>query len=87
MDNQNVIVRVFAAAADKLSGMGYESEVDECYSGRGMYGKSCVGIITDASGATVGAAVQLAATEQDVPDPMSLVPRRSDSMGRKTIYY
>jgi hypothetical protein len=58
-----------------------EGEVYEGYSGRGMYGKTCVGIVTKESPIKVGyAAAKAGIPEKDLP-------LRSDNMGLSTIYY
>ena len=48
---------IFGKAAEYLEDDGYEAEVRENYSGRGMYGRETVGIVTSAPGTMVGAAV------------------------------
>jgi len=89
-------VEVFTRAAEILENQGYESSVYEDYSGRAMYGATCTGITTDASGPRVGMAVAVAvheiAVESEVfEDPleiaMQMCPSRTDSMGLSTIYY
>lgn len=57
---------------DILQGEGYEAELYENYSGRGMYGKTTTGVTTDASPATIEA--------MDIGC-------RMDSMGLDFIYY
>lgn len=69
-----------------------ESEVYQNYSGRGMYGKICVGLVTQASPITVGIAIgQLAHTDEDweylIFELGELPFQRSDSLGLDTIYY
>lgn len=52
---------IVASAED----MGYEIELRESYSGRGMYGKTTVGIVCDSLGDFVGAVAQAAANLAD----------------------
>jgi hypothetical protein len=62
----------FATATRKLSAAGYEPD---SYSGRGMYGKECVGVIV-ASYAEVARAAQIVGREPT-----------TDSMGRGVVAY
>lgn len=91
--------QVFDVAADLLKEQDYEASVSLNYSGRGMYGKNCVGIVTGAPAVLVGwalvtAIMKLAETQPDPdtytledPDLIDLLPRRTDNMGRDLIYY
>lgn len=57
-----------------------EVDIREEYSGRGMYGKTCVALVTDdvmAVGYACGA----------LGIPFDDVPGRTDSMGRQTVVY
>lgn len=67
--------------ANDLDGLGYDAEVHEDYSGRGMYGRTCVGISTNAPGVVIG--FLLAEANVDFDD----LPDSTDSMGLSTIYY
>jgi hypothetical protein len=62
----------------------------QSYSGRGMYGKRCVGFVTDGDLFSAGAAVAAALVDQDlahrVEDLAELGVSR-DSMGHDTIVY
>lgn len=80
---------------EKLSDIGYYAEIHKDYSGRGMYGKTCVGIVADPGlGMIIGycAALVVADQSDDIVDLFSFdvrreLPTRSDSMGHQTIYY
>lgn len=83
---------LYQAACEALISMGYEASVHENYSGRGMYGDTCTGIVCDAAGPIVGWAICEAWWEthdvnDDGPCPRKFIPARSDSMGREMIYY
>lgn len=73
----------------------YDAEVREDYSGRGMYGKTCVGIVTDAPHKDIIiATIRVFAQDNDGLDIMDIldkvedvIPSRVDSMGLSTIYY
>jgi hypothetical protein len=67
--------------ADELHDKGYDAEVREDYSGRGMHGETCVGIVTDAPSILIG--WLMCNDGVDIDD----LPTRVDSMGRSTIYY
>jgi len=62
--------------------LDYEAEVREDYSGRGMYGATCVGIITDAPLVLVG----WAAGYVGITD-VAYLPMCTDNMGLSTIVY
>jgi len=83
---------------DRMYDHGVFGEIDIRwdYSGRGMYGKTCVGFVTDVSpvlfGYTMGQAMaemndQRRFMDQSPTWEENDVPRRADSMGRSTIYY
>ena len=57
---------------DILQGEGYEAELYENYSGRGMYGNTTIGVTTDARPHTI--------------EDMN-IGCRSDNMGLDYIYY
>jgi len=61
---------------------GYDAEVREDYSGRGMFGGTCPGIITAPNSATVIGFFAHAAGVM-VDD----LPERCDNMGLDMIYY
>ncbi len=54
---------------------GLNAEVHEDYSGRGMYGSKCTGIVTDNVAAVAWAAGKTGMDWSDVPD-------RTDNMGK-----
>ena len=57
-----------------------EVSIHEDYSGRGMYGKTCVGIVSNDVGAVYWAAGKIGLDYADIP-------HRQDSMGLDTILY
>lgn len=83
------VASIYEAAADILRESGYEAEVREDYSGRGMYGRTCCGIITNASGPMVGYSITCAMSDLGIDpfDWVDLIPKRWDSMGLQSIYY
>ena len=86
--------------AEYLENTGeFECEVREDYSGRGMYGATCVALVTDAPAVCMAAAVVAVAVlhlveneewalEEATQEAYNAVPRRQDNMGRsKWVYY
>jgi len=73
-------------AVGLLRNQGYESTVRLGYSGRAMYGETCVGIVTEAGGPMVGWAITASLFFVD-HDTWDMIPQRSDSMGTLMIYY
>ena len=65
---------------ERMEAEGAKASVYPSYSGRGMFGKTCVGITTD-SPELVG----YCASEAGVP--RKELPKRSDSMGLDLILY
>lgn len=71
----------------------WDIDIRTDYSGRAMYGKTCLGIVTDMSGWGLAAEVRNAleytswAEEEDFLDYILTHEPRTDSMGRGTIYY
>jgi len=67
---------------DILTSGFYEATIREEYSGRGMYGETCLGIVYDGSPVKFGAAcVESGVEYRDLPT-------RQDSMGKYSqIYY
>ena len=82
-------VKLYEAAVEFLNDEGYDAEVREDYSGRGMYGKTTPAIVTEAPAALVGYAIGLVAEDLALTDcnPKDLVPVRSDNMGLQMVYY
>lgn len=67
-----------------------ESTVDgvQSYSGRGMYGRSCLGVETDDLGDLFAAVLEELEGEEDTQDvQLAFKSMRTDSMGRGTIVY
>lgn len=83
------ITLTFQAILDALSMAGIdEDDFRDDYSGRGMYGKTCFGIVGTASDfALFCAAVGWCAREALMNDWDWVGNVRSDSMGRSTIWY
>lgn len=72
-----------------LADLGFANEFSVYveYSGRGMFGDKCFGVVHDKSGVEVGAALaQLLEHDQDTLR-MMLRDARQDSMGLSTITY
>jgi len=82
-------IELYQAAAEMLEAEGWESSVQEAYSGRGMYGTTCPAIVTEASGVLLGMALGLAMEELglSVGDPFGALPQRQDNMGRTAMVY
>ena len=80
---------VFEQAVELLGYVGADASVYTGYSGRGMFGDITEGIVADCSGALVGWAVTTAAREMGLEDDevIRMLPKRTDSMGRDTIFY
>lgn len=81
---------IFPLVVEHLQEAGYESSFYPDYSGRGMYGRTCPAIVTDAPSALVGfmvAAVVAGDDETYIEDHTDLVPTRSDNMGLSMVYY
>ena len=74
-----------------LENAGYEGMSIRSYSGRGMYGQSCVGISVDNLGEfmqTVATAAIIAAENDQEGNFVGALGRMSsDSLGRGSIYY
>ena len=94
------ISKIYTDTIILLEEEGYESSFTSDYSGRSIYGSTVPGIVTDASPAIlatfVATAVFMSIDEKERSnihpmDFMELVlgatPKRTDSMGRSTIYY
>ena len=91
------LFELFKEAVDVLDADGHESEVREFYSGRGMFGATCPAIVSNASGAQVGAAIAIARFNighdngedvfEIIEQVWSLIPKRSDNMGLSMVYY
>lgn len=67
-----------------------ESTIDgvRSYSGRGMYGRSCLGVETDDLGDLFAAVLEELEGEEDTQDVQpAFKSMRTDSMGRGTIVY
>lgn len=67
-----------------------ESTLDgvRSYSGRGMYGRSCLGIETDDIGDVFAAVLEELEGEEDTQDiQLAFKDMRTDAMGRSTIVY
>lgn len=76
----NALVDAYERTAEMLDG-----EFRPDYSGRGMYGKTCLSIVADCSGVELGIAFA-EACEFD-PDMVRHAPHLTDSMGRSTVFY
>lgn len=75
--------------ADRLD-LEMGSDVRPDYSGRGMYGKTCVGVVTDSMGGFVRFLLEVASeiglgSNDEIGDLADRTSR--DSMGLSTIYY
>lgn len=63
-------------------------EVTEDYSGRGMYGEQCIGVVFDSSGELAEFYIELADIMTDTQDAKDLASNeRQDSMGMSGIAY
>ena len=71
--------------------VGYEAELREAYSGRGMYGNTTAGIVCGGAGEVLHAVIVSASLFVDQEDGFSLFEDedmfRTDSMGRDMIVY
>ena len=80
---------IYEKACELLGERGHEAQVRNDYSGRAMYGNTCVAIVTSANGAMVGWAIACAAHEagEEPHECEAMIPRREDQMGKEQIYY
>lgn len=81
---------VYPLVVEKLQEAGHEASFYPDYSGRGMYGSTCPGIVTDAGAAMVGFLIAcVCAGDEDtwLEDHTDLVPTRWDNMGLSMIFY
>jgi hypothetical protein len=70
------------AIVEWLLDEGFEATVYSNYSGRGMYGSTCPGIVAEAG---LGPMIGYAAAKCDVPP--ECIPSRTDNLGLDFIYY
>lgn len=66
---------------------GEPAEMTATYSGRGMYGTKCVGIVVDGEGSMFGIGARLSQLDEDLAARLTETSLRSDSMGLSVIYY
>ena len=87
-DIRELRMDVYAMAVDVLDYQGYTASLRPAYSGRGMFGETTPGIVSNAPGVLVGWAINssILMRARDTK-PLTLLPLRQDSMGRETIYY
>ncbi len=71
------------ALVDAMSEIGVEAEERKDYSGRGMYGATCVAIVSDDPRAAAALAYCAGLMGLD----WDQVPARTDSMGRGVVIY
>lgn len=86
--NNTIILPITADdLEDELMGLLDEVDVRTDYSGRGMYGETCLGLVVDKPDILVGLALGQVLDQIDA-DPFEVVSRaRTDNMGRSTIIY
>lgn len=70
-------------AAEQVNLGDEETSVRTDYSGRAMYGRTCLGVVTDDLREVFRFVVALADTDCDITDERIC----TDSMGRSSIYY
>lgn len=85
-------LELYRSAVESMQNAGHEASLYEDYSGRGMYGATCPGIVTNKSGVVVGFYIAEAIADEYGPEAIydfdeSVLPQRTDSMGLDTIYY
>jgi len=68
------------AIVERMEDEGASARVYRDYSGRGMFGKTCVGIVTDSPELVGFCAAEAGVPKRDLP-------RRRDSLGFDTILY
>jgi hypothetical protein len=68
--------------ASVIQNMGYQAEVYDDYSGRGMFGGTTAGVVTDMS-----KELAESAAEDMLDDPEPFQDLRQDSMGLSLILY
>jgi len=69
-----------------VTDQGVEAEPRYDYSGRGMYGKTCIGFTMPGDGALLLGMALMAVLDEDEATEMARM-LRTDSMGRDTIFY
>ena len=86
--DEGVRTGVLAEAVRSLGRESYEAKVYRWYQGRNNV-QETDGIVTDAPAGVVGWAVTVAGLEAglDGDQVLGMVPKRTDRMGRSTIYY
>lgn len=78
-----------AAVAADNAGLDPEEALRDDYSGRGMYGETCFGIVVGGVNQAARFLVELAMSDEDATDLAGDLAdaMRSDSMGYDQIYY
>ncbi|TXH53642.1 MAG: hypothetical protein E6Q97_12815 [Desulfurellales bacterium] len=87
MNNDIIIPTTAAALEDELLGYLDDLDVRTDYSGRGMYGETCLGLVTSQPMAILGWRFALVLDELGLDPYEVLVKARTDSMGYDTITY
>lgn len=75
------------ALVNVIEGLGYKAEVYDDYSGRGMFGRTTAGVVTDMSKALVEGAVEEMVEEDTLDDAEPFLGLNQDSMGLDIILY
>lgn len=78
---------IIETATDALGNWDNDYEVREDYSGRGMFGNTCVAITGDGSDSGIFVAIGYLIASGELPDDASQWFHRSDSMGRGWVIY
>ena len=68
---------------DACENQGYDADIYEGYSGRGMYGSETTGVTADSKSVIIQSIIN----ESKLFDDLNISELRSDSMGLETIIY
>ena len=87
-DIKEARLEIYDAVVIQLEYLGHTASVHEDYSGRGMFGETTPGIVSNAPAVLVGHLLAHAImTHAPKTRPMELLPLRWDNMGMDIIYY
>ena len=85
MNKWQELIEIYQDVADAVGG-----DVRTDYSGRGMYGKTCLALVSDCSGVDIGIEFYRRCTEFPEDEQgwaVDFAPVLTDNMGREYIFY